>query len=133
MKLFSIIILTIISYCNLYSQSSEEVKYTKGEIYTIVTDSKTKEVVSEKPFGKVVEITYNTFYKSFHFFMRTEEGVKPYKLNFVKKEDSGIQIMKDNKNNTCFVLDDIQNTGKLRIITGEKDGYLVVLEFRNVE
>lgn len=133
MKLLLITTLSIIGYYNLWSQSSDEIKYTKGEIYTIVSNSKTNEVVSEKPFGKVAEITYNSFYKSYHFFMRTEEGVKPYKLNFIRKEDNGIILMKDSKNNTCFVLDDIENSGKLRILTGEKDGFLVVLEFRNVQ
>lgn len=116
-----------------YSQSENNIiKYKADGIY-IVLQNDNGEQLTKIPFGKNVEIEYDTFFKTFEIqYQNREGGIDVMKLLFLsEKEIDGVKLfqMKDDFGTTYNVLGNIDKIGKLIIIFDKKneDGNITLL------
>lgn len=113
------IFLTLIAFfaINVYSQNSNQVNYEGGNMYMISLDSETKEEIFNKPIGKVIVISYDSFYKSYLIsYDYMGQGVTYMKLNFLRKQEQGWILMKEETYGNFSVLDSIKENGVLVMI-----------------
>lgn len=117
----------------VYSQSESSIlKYKADGIYIVLQNNK-GEQLTRIPFGKDVEIEYDTFFKTFDITYVDREGsIDGMELLFLSdREYDGVKYhqMKDEHGNIYNVFGNVDKTGKLLLILDKKDedGNLILL------
>lgn len=83
-------------------------------------DAKTMEIIFEKPLGKVLTISNDTFYKSYYIIYNyNNEGVTFMKFDYLKSSDDGMILMQEESMGVFSVQDAIKQNGVLLMIKNE--------------
>ncbi len=92
LSLIAIIIFTCISQKS-FAQTSSKIKFKGGEMYLLSIDAQTKELIFKKPIGRVLSISYDTFYKSDSIIYNYEDkGVTVMDFEYLQDGKEGIRI-----------------------------------------
>ncbi|CAA0239809.1 hypothetical protein [Tenacibaculum maritimum] len=113
MKYLYIVTLLVFSLKS-FSQNSNEIKYSNGDLYMISNDKKTREEIFNKPIGKVEFVIFNTFYKSYTIAYNYKgKGLTFMEFEYLKDIDSGTKLMKEKTYGNFYVIDKIKENGIL--------------------
>jgi len=102
------LIYTLVFCCLLFisnSQNDTKLKYKADGIYLVFNDMNTLKQISEIPYGKDVELTYDDFFKSWIIRFTDKNGERtPIKFEYLKSNPDGSFEMKDTHGNwfTCY-------------------------------
>ena len=122
-----------------FSQGSTETTYQGGYLYMMSLDATTKQEVFKKPIGKIIAITYDSFYKSYLIsYDYMGNGVSYMKLNYLKNLPDDMILMKEESYGVFSVLDTIIKTGtlimiKTEVIESEQGNYLLMFKAENIK
>ncbi|WP_407482446.1 hypothetical protein [Elizabethkingia meningoseptica] len=86
------IFLFILFVVHVFSQE-RGIEYEGGELYLVAQDGKTKSVLFEKPYGKILLLQYDKFYKSYTILIQMQEGGTTLQFNFLKQMNDGKGII----------------------------------------
>jgi hypothetical protein len=124
-KILTFLSTLILTLSNTYGQTDNNINYKDGLMYLIAVDKNGNEV-GRKPIGQKVEISYDTFFKSYYIvFYDTDGAYSYYKYEYIKKEGYIIK-MTDKYKNSFFVVDSLKEDGKLSILNSGDYGEFVV-------
>ncbi|WP_168421719.1 hypothetical protein, partial [Candidatus Ulvibacter alkanivorans] len=105
----------------LYAQ--EQIKYEGGEIYIVAQDNETDKEIFKKPYGKIISIEYDAFYKSYYILFQTQDGATGFGLEFIKEfevpDGVSFRMKEKGKNNFYDVFDRLEESGIMIIISKE--------------
>ncbi len=85
-KILLLLVVLIIPHLIL-SQNSSKVEFEGGEIYLIAKDAETDKQIFKKPIGRVINIEYDSFYKSYQIFYNYKNEGATF-LKFEHLEDT---------------------------------------------
>jgi hypothetical protein len=125
MRKYKLLLVLFITNSYTYSQSENDiVKYKADGIYVVLQNDK-GEQLTKIPFGKDVEIEYDTFFKKFEIAHQNRDGEFVVMVLFFlsEEEHNGVKFlqMKDNYGNKFYVLGNMDKIGILIIIFDKKD------------
>lgn len=139
MKMYILLVILLIGNNYMYSQSDNDiVKYEANGIYVVLQNDK-GEQLTKIPFGKLVIINYDKFFKTYEISYKDREGeISAMKLLFLsEKEYDGVRYiqMKDDFGNKYNVFGNIENSGTLLIIFDKvnEDGNITLLTIQGAE
>lgn len=103
---------------NLYAQ---KIKYTGGEVYLVFKEAKTNKEVMNQPYGKILSIEYDTFYKSLDVLIQLQQGATGLILKHIKELDNnqGVLMQESSTGELYYVFNQIDKIGKM-VITFSK-------------
>ena len=117
-----IIFLTIlISPYFIKAQTKDEFKYKATSIELVLMDG--DKVLSRKPYGRDINITYDKFFKSYYITFYNEESEFGYiKLFYIKElgDASGTVRMRTEQNDIVNVVDMLKSKGGMVIMLEQK-------------
>ena len=129
-KIYIILLLT----CSLfgYSQTDPDKVHYKAKSAEIVFMDGDK-IVTEKPYGKNIDIIYDKFFKSFHITFYNETGTySAFDLYYISTNDdpNGSIRMRTNENSIMHVVNLLDEKGALMLMADEKfDGLVAYIFF----
>lgn len=128
-------IFLFVQICLVVFSQENEVKYKGGEIYLVAQDSKTRSILFQKPYGKVLEITYDKFYKSYSIIFEMKEGMTSIAVNYLKNMNDGKGIIAQDASNPkdlYGVYDNLDYNGTMAMIYMERiDGNILSYKIVN--
>lgn len=114
-RAFKLVALMILS---LNVNAQDKIEYKSGQIHCLFI--KDKEILTKKPMGKEVSVTYDTFYKSYFIFFVTEEGWSNINLDYISDEKNLKQYKEKKNGDYYYVLDNMSKTGDFIFVKQEK-------------
>ena len=127
------LLVTIISlsFCTIvFGQSDDVLEYNAKTIHMVFTDSETTEIANNKPLGKDVVVTYDTFFKRWTLEYTGEAGtrVQTY-FSFISDGETEGTLVKDGFEKLYYCFNQINNKGKLLFLFQDPvEGFIVHLE-----
>ena len=137
-KAIFVYLLLVLGSITAFGQKSDKVKYSGGEIYRVTKDSSSGRETSRVPYGKVMAIEYDTFFKKITCLFKVSEGVTGFTLEYVRDAEnssSGMMIMYDRKSGEkYYVINNLNCNGTmLMTLTRELEGEMVSFYFTGVK
>lgn len=99
------IVLICTSTYNFIAQNNSRIAYKADGLFMLFNDMNSLEQISEVPYGKDVELTYDVFFKSWTIRFKDKNGnINPIKFEYLKTNEDGSIEMKDSYGNwfTCY-------------------------------
>lgn len=116
-------ILLLLGFMQINAQQNIT-KFTGGEIYLYASDTKTGEQIFRKPYGKILSIEYDSFYKSYYILFQMENGATGFGLEYINefKVPDGVSYRMKEKGKSIYydVFDRLEKSGIMIIINREE-------------
>lgn len=118
-------IFTVLIFCylmNIFAQTNNEIEYDGGDMVQIILDTTTNEVLSERPFARVMSVSYDTYFKNYWILFEVPEGATGINLIYAKNLDNGMVLMYDRTKPEQFyyVSDELDSSGLMLLISRDK-------------
>lgn len=92
MKTLIILIVAFVPHL-IFAQGSLKVEFEGGEMYLTSMNAETGEQIFKKPIGRVLGITYDSFYKSYSIIYNYEnKGVTVMDFEYLKDGEKGLRF-----------------------------------------
>lgn len=131
-KLFPVLLIFVTIY---FKAQTQKLKYTSGDIYLVAQDAKTKKIIMERPYGKILSIEYDLFYKSYNILFEIPEGVTSFSVRYLKTMDTDALLMQDisKPEDFYYVSDRIKENGVLLLLNKNKiEGHYMSYKITNI-
>lgn len=127
----------LFAFCIMTVQAqTDKIKYQSGEIYLVAQDAKTNKIAFERPYGKILSIEYDKFYKSYYILFEMPEGATGFGLNYIRPTKNGAILMQDQKKSEDFyyVYDKINESDTLILVSTQKvEGFIMSYKIINIK
>lgn len=120
----------------LIRAQSDKTTYKSGEMYLVAQDAKTKTIAFEKPYGKILSIEYDKFYKSYYILFEMPEGATGFGLNYIRTTEKGLILMQDKNKSEDFyyAFDKIDEIGTIILVfSKDVEGFIMSYKIINIK
>ena len=131
----TILFFTILLNIGVYAQEDNKVTWESGNFYSGAQNLESGKTVFERPEGKVREIVYDQFFKSYNISYYDKNGSIAYlEFLYVKDLENGTVIVKEETNGMFAVTNLIGKVGILLFMSMKKidEENLLFLVFKKV-
>ena len=137
-KTILIYVLLVLGSVTVFGQNSDKINYSGGEIYRVTKDRSSERETSRVPYGKVMAIEYDTYFKKITCLFKVSEGETGFTLEHARdgeNSSTGMMIMYDRKNSErYYVINNLNSYGAmLMTLTRELNGEMVSFYFTGVK